>query len=143
MRLGIYKIKNICEVNSVIKGQCLCGEIQYKYDAEIEHSIICYCLDCQKAQGTAFGWNSPIDRAKFHLLSGHNALREYFHTPNKARVFCIICGSPIYSYRKDLPDIMRLRLGTVSGTHLPAPTELVFCEHQPDFICIDLHESSL
>ena len=37
----------------MIKGQCLCGEI--------ENSILCYCQHCQQAQGSIAGWNSPID----------------------------------------------------------------------------------
>lgn len=58
-------------------------------------------------------------------------------------VFCIIaqhCASPIYSYRTDLPNIirlrlrLRLRLGTVTEGHLPAPKEEFFTEHKPDFI---------
>ena len=54
-------------------------------------------------------------------------------------VFCVIaqhCASPIYSYRTDLPNIirLRLRLGTVTEGHLPAPQEEFFTEHKPSFI---------
>ena len=52
-------------------------------------------------------------------------------------VFCVIaqhCASPIYSYRTDLPNIIRLRLGAVTDGHLPAPKEEFFTEHKPDFI---------
>ena len=110
----------------MIKGQCLCGEI--------ENSILCYCQHCQQAHGSIAGWNSPIDQQKFQFLSGQNQLRKYFHTPNKARVFCQHCASPIYSYRTDLPNIIRLRLGTVTEGHLPAPQEEFFTEHKPSFI---------
>ena len=61
-------------------------------------------------------------------------LKEYFHTPNKARVFCQNCASPIYSYRTDLPNIIRLRMGTITEGHIPAPFEEFFCEHKPNFI---------
>ena len=118
----------------MIKGQCLCGEVQYQYHGEIENSILCYCQHCHQAQGSIAGWNSPIDQQKFEFLSGQNQLREYFHTPNKARVFCQHCASPIYSYRTDLPNIIRLRLGTVTEGHLPAPQEEFFTEHKPSFI---------
>ena len=33
----------------MIKGQCLCGAVQYQYQGEIENSILCYCTDCQQA----------------------------------------------------------------------------------------------
>ena len=118
----------------MLKGQCLCGEVQYQYHGEIENSILCYCQHCQQAHGSIAGWNSPIDQQKFEFLSGQKQLREYFHTPSKARVFCQHCASPIYSYRTDLPNIIRLRLGTVTEGHLPAPQEEFFTEHKPDFI---------
>ena len=40
-------------------------------------------------------------------------LKEFRATPDKARVFCANCGSPIYSAKDDLPEVKRLRLGTV------------------------------
>lgn len=118
----------------MIKGQCLCGAVQYQYQGEIENSILCYCTDCQQAQGALGGWNSPLDQTQFEFISGQMQLKEYFHTPNKARVFCQNCASPIYSYRKDLPNIIRLRLGTVTAGNIPAPTEEFFTEHKPNFI---------
>ena len=118
----------------MIKGQCLCGTVQYQYDGEIEQSILCYCQHCQQAQGSIAGWNSPIDQTKFQFISGQDQLKEYLHTPNKARVFCQNCGSPIYSYRTDLPNIIRLRLGSVTEGKLPAPKEEFFTEHKQSFI---------
>lgn len=120
----------------MIQGQCLCGAVRYRYHAELPQSILCFCQHCRLAQGAAFGWNSPIDQSKFELLQGHPYLTEYFHTENKARVFCSQCGSPIYSFRTDLPNVLRLRLGTVTEGYVPAPAELAYQQHQPDFICI-------
>jgi hypothetical protein len=118
----------------MIQGQCLCGAVQYRYHGKIENSILCYCTDCQQAQGSIAGWNSPIEQSKFELISGREQLKEYFHTLNKARVFCQNCASPLYSYRTDLPDIIRLRLGTVTDGELPAPQQEFFLEHKPNFI---------
>ena len=118
----------------MIKGQCLCGTVQYRYHAEITQSILCYWQHCQQAQGSFAAWNSPVDQNQFELISGKEQLKEYFHTPNKARVFCQNCASPIYSYRTDLPNIIRLRMGTITEGHIPAPFEEFFCEHKPNFI---------
>ena len=118
----------------MIKGQCLCGAIQFQYHGEIEASILCYCQHCQQAQGSFAAWNSPVDQNQFELISGQELLKAYFHTPNKALVFCLQCGSPIYSYRTDLPNIVRLRLGTITEGEIPAPTQEFFVEHKPNFI---------
>lgn len=120
----------------MLKGNCLCDRIHYVYHAQLEQSILCFCQDCRKAQGGLFGWNSPIDREKFEVLRGLQYLKEYFHTSNKARVFCCECGSPIYSYRIDLPNVLRLRLGTVVEGLIPAPKEEFYSEYKPDFIHI-------
>ena len=120
----------------MVKGQCLCGRVQYKYEGSIEKSMICYCKHCQMAQGAIFGWNAPIQKSKFEIASGIKFLKEYFHNSNKARVFCQECGSSIYSYRLDLPDILRLRLGTVTQGELPAPTEQNYIQYQPSFLHI-------
>lgn len=97
----------------MIEGSCLCGEIRYEYDGEIEEISICHCSQCRKAQGSAFAANSPIAAARFRLLAGAELLREYRSSPDKLRAFCANCGSPIYSARDDRPGVKRLRLGTV------------------------------
>lgn len=97
----------------MIEGGCLCGGVRYEYDGEIEEISICHCSQCRKAQGSAFSAVSPIDAAGFRIVSGAGMLKEFRATPGKARVFCANCGSPIYSARDDLPELKRLRLGTV------------------------------
>ncbi|OTG99566.1 GFA family protein [Acinetobacter sp. ANC 4973] len=121
----------------MVEGQCLCGLVTYRYHADIEKTIICYCEHCQRAQGSVFGWNSALDKSKFEISSGIKFLKEYFNSPHKARVFCQECGSPIYSYRVDLPEVIRLRLGTVTSGQLPAPTEQAYLEYKPSFLHID------
>ena len=121
----------------MIEGQCLCGAVKYRYHAEIEKTMICYCKNCQMAQGSIFGWNSPLQKSKFEITQGIKFLKEYFHSSHKARVFCQECGSPIYSYRLDLPDIIRLRLGTVTQGHVSAPPEQAYVQYKPDFLHID------
>jgi len=99
--------------DTVIVGGCLCRGVRYEYHGEIDEISICHCSQCRKAQGSAFVAVAPIAAEKFKLLRGEHLLKEYRAAPNKARVFCSNCGSPIYSARDDLPDTKRLRLGTV------------------------------
>lgn len=97
----------------MIEGGCLCGKIRYQYDGELNELSMCHCKQCQKAQGTAYAAVSPIDVDKFKFVSGSELLKEYRATPEKVRVFCSNCGSPIYSARDDLPKVKRIRVGTV------------------------------
>lgn len=95
------------------KGSCLCGRIRYRYDGEIDEIYMCHCSQCQKAQGTAFVAVAPIRSERFEIVQGREYLKEFRATPNKARVFCAECGSPLYSARDDLPEVKRLRIGTL------------------------------
>lgn len=97
----------------MITGGCLCGGVRYEYLGTIDEVSMCHCSMCRKAQGSAFVAVSPIDSARFSLTAGQALLTEYRAVPHKARVFCSRCGSPLYSARDDLPEIKRLRLGTV------------------------------
>lgn len=102
-------------------GSCLCGRVEYQYEGEIHEISRCYCNQCQKAQGGAFVAVAPVFAAKFTLLRGQEYLKTFRASPAKTRVFCAECGSPLFSARDDLPEMMRLRLGSldtqVSTTH--------------------------
>lgn len=101
-------------------GSCLCGKVRYEYRGEIDEVSMCHCTQCQKAQGSAFAAVAPIRSADFRITQGGEYLKEYRATPNKARVFCAECGSPIYSARDDLPEAKRLRLGTLDTPISPS-----------------------
>lgn len=117
----------------MIEGSCLCGGVRYRYDGEIEEVSICHCSQCRKAQGSAFAAVSPIDAIRFTLLSGAELLREFRATPDKVRVFCANCGSPIYSAKDDQPGVRRLRLGTVDTPFTCANTYHIFVDSKADW----------
>ena len=96
----------------MIKGGCLCGKVRYQYDGDISEIAMCHCSACRQAQGGSFATNSPIDAEKLSIIGGEY-IKEYESNEIKVRAFCTNCGSPIYSARKDLPNIKRLRVGSV------------------------------
>jgi hypothetical protein len=98
----------------MLEGSCLCGGVRYEYDGDISELSLCHCSQCRRAQGSAFVAVGPIEAARFRLLAGAELLTEYRAVPHKARVFCSRCGSPLFSRRDDLPEVLRLRLGTVT-----------------------------
>jgi hypothetical protein len=95
------------------EGSCLCGAIRYVIDGELGEFGYCHCRSCRKASGTAHAANASVDRARFQMLGTADTLREFESSPGKLRVFCSRCGSPLYAYRADTPNILRIRLGTL------------------------------
>ncbi len=92
-------------------GSCLCGGVSFQINAPLEPIQMCHCSQCRKAQGGAFGTNTPVQTAHFALKSGAELLSEYESSPGKRRVFCRRCGSPIYSSRDTLAGVIRIRAG--------------------------------
>ncbi len=99
----------------VLKGSCLCGGIRYEVSDRIGPIVLCHCGMCRKAQGGAFAANAPVRRSYFRLVAGAELLTSYESSPQKWRCFCRICGSPVYSHRASVADIVRIRLGLVEG----------------------------
>src|SRR5262245_55301554 len=96
-------------------GSCLCGGVSYEINGELEPIQVCHCAQCRKAQGTALVTNIPVSTSAFTLIKGDELLSSFESSPGKQRVFCKKCGSPIYSKRADLPDVLRIRAGTIDG----------------------------
>jgi len=103
-------------------GSCLCGGIQYEVRGPLGDIIQCHCRRCRKATGTAFAINSPIAKADFYLLQGQHLLKSFTTTTGVSRNFCSECGSPIYSVKADLPDVYRLRIGSLDTPIEQKPT---------------------
>ena len=112
----------------MIKGSCLCQKIRYEYNDSITEVAICHCNQCKRAQGTPFVTNAPIYLKSFSFTQGSELVKEFFSSPNKKRVFCSNCGSPFYSQRTDMPEVIRLRLGSVTDGHIPEPNYEIYCE---------------
>ncbi|WP_439136074.1 GFA family protein [Pseudomaricurvus sp.] len=117
----------------MIKGSCLCEKIQYEYSEPIDEVAICHCDQCKRAQGTPFVTNAPIQLKSFAFVQGSELAKVFFSSPNKKRVFCSNCGSPLYSQRTDHPEIIRLRLGTVTEGKIPEPGYEIYCESKSDW----------
>jgi len=97
----------------MIEGQCSCGKVRYQYDGEITEVSMCHCTQCRLAQGTASGPVCPVDNRKL-TITGAEHIKEYESSPGKVRAFCSHCGSPLYSARTNLPDVKRIRAGTIT-----------------------------
>jgi hypothetical protein len=106
-------------------ASCLCAGVRFRLSGELQPIQVCHCMQCRKAQGTALATNMPVDRVAFQLDSGAELITEYESSPGKKRAFCSRCGSPIYSRRDDLPQVLRIRVGLINEP-LPVRPEAHF-----------------
>lgn len=108
------------------QGSCLCGGVRYRVRGELGGLVLCHCSRCRKANGSAFQAVVPIATTAFELLSGDALLKEFESSPGVHRVFCGHCASPLYSRRDAMPDILRLRVGTLDTPLSSPPAMHVF-----------------
>ena len=124
----------------MLKGSCLCQSVQYEIDSELGPTMICHCENCRKASGSAYAINAAVESNKFHLNTGEKAIAEYESSPGVFRVFCQQCGSQLYSKRSTMPEIIRLRLGTLDTAVDIKPQAHIFVSSKASWhqICDDV-----
>lgn len=102
-------------------GACLCGGISFCINGPLAPIQVCHCSQCRQAQGGPVATNIPVEASALAFLQGENLLQQYESSPGKFRVFCRVCGSPVYSRRDSLPGILRIRVGLLQepvGAHV-------------------------
>lgn len=102
-------------------GGCLCGGVRFRIRGALAPIQICHCSQCRKAQGTPFASNLPVAASAFELLAGAELLKQFESSPGKQRVFCSRCGSPVYSRKDALPDVLRIRVGLLDEPVMAQP----------------------
>lgn len=120
-------------------GSCLCNGVRFEIEGELEPIQICHCEQCRKAQGTPFASNIPVAISSFRLTDGDELLHEFESSPGKQRVFCSRCGSPIFSKRDQMPDVIRIRAGLIDGPLGTKPAAHFHVGSKADWWEIDDH----
>ena len=115
------------------KGSCLCEAVEYEIDGELGAIVYCHCSRCRKANGSAFSAVSPVASSAFHIVKGEEHLRSYRHSNGFVRDFCGICGSPIIGKRENLPEIVRVRIGTLDTPNYAKVSSHIFVDSKAEW----------
>ena len=94
-------------------GSCLCGNVKYEIRGEFQAAVYCHCSRCRKASGSAFASNAVVATKDFVVVAGKESLKTFSTPAGVHRQFCSNCGSPIISYRDSVPELVRVRMGTI------------------------------
>lgn len=95
----------------VHEGSCLCGGIKFRITGALAPIQVCHCSQCRRAQGGPFATNIPVNISTLTFSSGEDLLSRFESSPGKVRAFCSKCGSPVFSSRESLPEVVRIRAG--------------------------------
>ena len=97
-----------------IRGNCLCGGIQYEISGELRDLAFCHCSMCRRTLGAAFGTFARVCADEFRWLSGEDLVAFYESSPGVHRCFCRKCGSALGATGEG-GRLSWLALGTVTG----------------------------
>ena len=114
-------------------GSCLCGAVKYQVSGPLGDIVLCHCSKCRKATGSAFASVTPINKNQLHILSGQTSLGEFQSSPGVHRVFCRDCGTPLFSKRDAMPDVFRLRIGSLDTNIGARPSMHIFVDSKADW----------
>ncbi len=96
-----------------VQGGCLCGAVRYELTAPLLSAGYCHCTHCQRRTGTGSSANCRVPQAGFRLLSGADRLRAFQPPEGVPKLFCVTCGSALFSGDPFTDDEVAVRLGTL------------------------------
>jgi hypothetical protein len=108
----------------VLEGRCECGAVGYRVADEFRYAANCHCSRCRAATGSAFKAFAGIEREKFELTDGRDALLVVGEDDlNDTR--CSVCGSLLYSVVRD-GAYVHLAMGSLVDAPGIRPTEHIY-----------------
>jgi hypothetical protein len=85
-------------------GGCRCGSIRYECAADFIAMSFCYCRDCQRLSGSAFGTFVLIPPGSMRLQKGQPRRHAGMTDDGRlmTREFCGECGSPLFAWTENI-----------------------------------------
>ena len=96
-----------------LQGGCLCGAVRFELSAPFLSAGYCHCTHCQRRTGTGSSANGRVPREGFRLLQGEDQLRGYQPPTGVPKIFCMTCGSALFSGEPLKDERVAIRLGTL------------------------------
>lgn len=79
----------------MVKGECLCGQIQFEIEGMLPSIYQCHCSLCRKATGAAANAATFVDRERFRWVFGEALITSFLKPTGYRSDFCSACGSPV------------------------------------------------
>ena len=107
-----------------LRGQCLCGDVQYTVADAFLYALNCHCSHCRRATGSAFKAFAGIERHQLQIVQGADRLLIFGGTIDHD-AHCGRCGSLLYSQVRD-GQYLHVTLGTLVDSPTIRPSAHIF-----------------
>ena len=78
-----------------MRGNCLCGAVEFEIVGEASRLYQCHCSLCRKQSGSTSNCSSLIESESFRSLGGEDCISSYVKELGFRSDFCSRCGSPV------------------------------------------------
>ena len=122
---------------SVRTGQCLCGAVKFRLNAEPLAVRVCWCRDCQHlaANGTV---NMMVAADQLEVTGETAVYRSQADSGNQmSRHFCPQCGAHVFASSAARPQFRVLRVGALDDPSSVKPTANIWAASAPAWACMD------
>jgi hypothetical protein len=96
-----------------LQGGCLCGAVRFQITGPLLSAGYCHCTHCQRRTGTGSSANGRVSQQDFQLLQGQEQLRSFQPPGGVPKLFCVTCGSALFSRQPFTDEQVAIRLGAL------------------------------
>lgn len=125
-------------MKEVFSGGCLCGAVRYQSSEEPRFAGHCHCVDCRKSSGSGHCSHLGVGKPAFTITGETKAFNRAADSGNMvSRVFCPVCGGPVYSLNSGFPDLVFVRASSLDDPEVFKPQMIVYTSRAPSWDHMD------
>ncbi|MGH8612925.1 MAG: GFA family protein, partial [Gammaproteobacteria bacterium] len=117
------KLQKGCCTNHRI-AKCACKSVSITVEGEPKIHAVCHCANCKRCTGSAFGVSAYFPRSSVVATSGETNLYAFHHAEqnhDQERHFCAACGTTLFWYVSNLPELIGVAGGCFADDALGEP----------------------
>ncbi len=109
------------------EATCSCGQVRVTCEGEPVRVSVCHCLECQKRSGSVFATQARWPKRDVTLEGRTSAYTRKGDDGGSATFhFCPNCGSTVYYWMADAPEIIAVAVGAFADPNFPRPVYSVY-----------------
>ncbi len=98
-----------------IRGGCGCGAVRFEVSQPFVSAAYCHCTRCQRRTGAGAAATARAEPGTVRITRGEDELRGWAPEGGREKVFCVRCGSGLFSREPGSSDPTGVRLGAIDG----------------------------
>ncbi|MCL1123803.1 GFA family protein [Shewanella surugensis] len=104
-------------MNYPITASCQCGQVSYTLNKAPNKVLACHCKECQTLSSSPFSVTAVVPSSDITFDGDMKQWSRIADSGNQNHAkFCPTCGTRIYHYNPDMPDLIKLKLKPVGAS---------------------------